>query len=340
MLKKFLTVFMLTLLLSMQTLFAAEPGKVTGGISYEIPDWFKQSFLEIADDVEEAADSDKHVLLFFHLNDCPYCNRMLSENFAKPPLKSQIQQNFDSIAINIRGDREITMSEDLHTTERVLAEYLKIQYTPTIIFLNADNKTVLRLNGYRSPAAFKQALDFVQSKAYLSSSFSDYKRQHMQYGAYQFIQDPLIQTTSDLSKIQGPFALLFEDNDCNECSHFHQKMLSRPEIRDLLKQLTLIRLDAKSTDTIIGFDGKPTTAVQLADSLNLNYRPGMVFFDAGKQVSRVESMLFPFHFSNIILMALDKNHEKYPSYIELGRERQQQLLSQGIDVNVGKPEDW
>ncbi len=340
MLKNILQICLVALLVSAQPAYAAQPGKVTGGVSYEIPDWFKQSFLEIADDVEEASDAEKHVLLFFHLNDCPYCNRMISENFSQEPLKSQIQQNFDSIAINIRGDREITMSEDLHTTERVLAEYLKIQYTPTIIFLNAENKTVLRLNGYRSPAALKQALDFVQSKAYLSSSFGDYKREHMQYGKYTFIQDPLIQTTTDLSKVQGPAALLFEDDDCNECTHFHQKMLSRPEIRDLLKRLTLIRLDAKSTAPIVGFDGKTTTAVKLVSELDMNYRPGMVFFDEGKPVSRVESMLFPFHFSNVALMALDKNHARYPSYLELGRERQQRLLSQGIDINVGEPEDW
>ncbi len=340
MLKKTSHFIIFLLIFSSQALSAAETGRVTGGVAYEIPDWFKQSFLEIADDVEEAADSNKHVLLFFHLNACPYCNRMLSENFNKEPLKSQIQQNFDSIAINIRGDREIAMSEDLNTTERALSSYLKIQYTPTIIFLNNKNQTVLRLNGYRSPEAFKQALDFVQSKAYLNSSFSDFKRTHMQYGQYQFIQDPLIKSATDLSTLQGPVALLFEDNDCNECDHFHKKMMQRPEIRELLKRLTLIRLDAKSDKPITGFDGKPTTPLKLAADLAMSYRPGIVLFDEGKEVSRVESMLYPFHFGNVIRMALDNNHLKFTSYLDLSRQRQQELLSQGININVGKPEDW
>jgi thioredoxin-related protein len=232
------------------------------------------------------------------------------------------------------------MSEDLNTTERVLASYLKIQYTPTIVFLNGKNQTVLRLNGYRSPEAFKQALDFVQSKAYVSTSFSDYKRQHMQYGQYKFVEDPLIKSTTDLSSLQGPVALLFEDNDCNECAHFHQKMMQRPEIRELLKRLTLIRLDAKSVKPITGFDGKPTTPVKLAAELAITYRPGIVLFDKGKEVSRVESMLYPFHFGNVIRMALDNNHLEFASYLDLSRKRQQELLSQGIDINVGKPEDW
>jgi thioredoxin-related protein len=340
MLKKISHIGLSLLFFTITAVSAQTPGKVTGGIVYEIPDWFKESFLEIADDVAEAEENNKHVLLFFHLNACPYCNRMLNENFRQGAIKDQIQKNFDVIAINIRGDREIAMSENLNTTERVLSSYLKIQYTPTILFMSAKNKAVLRLNGYRSPQAFKQALDFVQNKAYQKTSFAAYKREHMQYGKYKFIADPLIKTTNNLSKYQGPVALLLEDNDCNECADFHSKMMQRPEIRELLKRLTLIRLDAKSDKPLIDFNGKATTPAKLASELSMTYRPGLVMFDQGKEVSRVESMLYPFHFGNAIRMALDDNHQKFASYLDLSRKQQQELLSQGIDINVGKPEDW
>jgi hypothetical protein len=116
--------------------------------------------------------------------------------------------------------------------------------------------------------------------------------------------------------------------------------MQRPEIRKLLKRLTLIRLDAKSDKPLIDFNGKATTPAKLASDLSMTYRPGLVMFDQGKEVSRVESMLYPFHFGNAILMALDGNHLKFASYLDLSRKRQQELLSQGIDINVGKPEDW
>ena len=41
-------------------------GTLTGGEKYEIPGWFKESFLEFADDAEEAAEADKHALVFIH----------------------------------------------------------------------------------------------------------------------------------------------------------------------------------------------------------------------------------------------------------------------------------
>lgn len=342
MLKKLIPIAfsLLALLFFVNPLTAAETGKITGGINFDIPDWFKNSFLEIADDVSEANDSGKHVLLFFHLNGCPYCNKMINENFQQDPLKSQIQANFDSIAINIKGDREIAMSEDLNTTESVLAKYLQVKYTPTIIFLNAENKTVLRLNGYRSPAAMQQALNYVQQKAYLSSSFNEYKRKHMQYGQYQLINDPIFQKITDFSHLRKPVAILFEDNDCNECKHFHDKMLSRAEIQQLLAKYIVVRLDAKSTQSVIDFYGKTTTAKDWADNLKINYRPGLILFDEGKETARVESMLYPFHFEHVLRFGLNKNYQKYATYLDLMEVRQQQLLSQGIDINIGKPADW
>jgi len=265
---------------------------------------------------------------------------MVSQNFQQEPLKSQIQANFDSIEINIKGDREIAMSEDMTTTESVLATYLKVKYTPTILFLDGNNKTVLRLNGYRSPEALKQALNFVQQKAYLKSSFSEYKRDNMKYGQYQLINNPLFSNTTDFSALSTPVALLFEDNDCNECSLFHNKMLSRKEIQQQLKNYHVVRLDAKSTQPVIDFNGHKTTAKDWADALNISYRPGLLLFDEGKEIARTESMLYPFHFEHVLRIGLNKNYQTYPTYLDLMAARQEKLLAQGVDINIGKPSDW
>ncbi len=58
-------IFLILLGIASYPVIAIEPGKVTGGVSFVTPDWFKDSFLEIASDVEEANEVGKHVLLFF-----------------------------------------------------------------------------------------------------------------------------------------------------------------------------------------------------------------------------------------------------------------------------------
>ncbi len=319
---------------------AIEPGKVTGGVNFETPDWFKDSFLEIASDVEEANAAGKHVLLFFHLNACPYCNITVNQQFQKEPLKSFMQEHFDCIEINIKGDREIALSEDVSLTERALADYLKIRGTPTILLLDSDNKVVLRLSGYRSVEALQQAFNFVQQKAYMKTTFSEYKRQNMKYGLYRFIDDPLIETVADFSAIKQAVALLFEYDDCDECTTFHNKLINRPQIREQLAHYRFIRIDAKSESPIIDFNGRKISPRDWADELNLVYRPGILLFDEGREIVRVESMLFPFHFEHFLRYGLNKNYLKYSRYGELMRARQEILFAQGIDTNVGKPDDW
>ena len=337
---RFVSLIILILGFASYQVEAIEPGKVTGGTSFQTPDWFKDSFLEIAEDVEEATESGKHVLLFFHLNNCPYCSITVNEQFQKEPLKSFMQEHFDSIEINIKGDREIALSEDVSLTERELAKYLKIRGTPNILLLNSDNKVVLRLAGYRSLPALQQAFNFVQQKAYLATSFAEYKRRNMQYGKYQFIADPLIETVSDFSAIKQPVALLIEDNDCNECATLHNKLINRPTIREQLEHYRFIRIDGKSDDLITDFNGRRISPKDWVDELNITYRPGLLLFDEGKEVARLQSMLFPFHFEHFLRFGLNKNHKKYSRYGKLMRERQKILFAQGIDTNIGKPDDW
>jgi len=319
---------------------AIEPGKVTGGVNFETPDWFKDSFLEIASDVEEANAAGKHVLLFFHLNACPYCNITVNQQFQKEPLKSFMQEHFDSIEINVKGDRDIALSEEVSLTERALADYLKIRGTPTILLLDSDNKVVLRLSGYRSVEALQQAFNFVQQKAYMKTTFSEYKRQNMKFGLYRFIHDPLIETVVDFSAIRQPVALLIEDDDCNECATFHNKLINRPQIREQLEHYRFIRIDAKSETPIIDFNGRKISPRDWVTELNVVYRPGILLFDEGVEIVRVESMLFPFHFEHFLRYGLNKNYLEYSRYGELMRARQEILFAQGINTNVGKPDDW
>ena len=232
------------------------------------------------------------------------------------------------------------MSAEVSLTERALADYLKIRGTPTILLLDSDNKVVLRLSGYRSVEALQQAFNFVQQKAYMKTNFSEYKRQNMKYGSYRFIDDPLLETVVDFSAIRQPVALLIEDDDCNECATFHNKLINRPQIREQLEHYRFIRIDAKSEIPIIDFNGRKISPRDWVSELNLVYRPGILLFDEGVEIVRVESMLFPFHFEHFLRYGLNKNYLKYSRYGELMRARQEILFAQGIDTNVGKPDDW
>ena len=310
-------------------------GKVTGGMAYSIPDWFKESFLDIKEDVVEAEQANKHVMLFFHLENCPYCAQMLEDGFNKEPLKSYIQTHFDVIAINIRGDREIALTADQSLLEKELAKELKIQYTPTILFLDHENKPIQRLNGYRAPEKFEPILKFVVDKAYQTQTLTDYLDKNSTLALYQLKDNALFQSITDFSTIKKPLAVIFEDQRCKDCEYLHTKLLTREDVLQEFKAFTVARLDASSMNEIIDITGSKTTPKAWADALKLDYRPGMVLFDKGKEVTRMDGLLYGYHFRELLRYVSSKSYETLGFHPYLGK-RQAELLEQGTTINMSE----
>ena len=84
-----------------------QAGMVNPGYE-EKPPWFKDSFLDIREDVAETAASGKRLILYFYQDGCPYCTKLLKDNFGNREIAQKTQQHFEVIAINMWGDREVT----------------------------------------------------------------------------------------------------------------------------------------------------------------------------------------------------------------------------------------
>lgn len=336
-LQSLLMVLALCLLLVGDICVAATTGKVVGGKISEHPAWFKESFLDIAEDVDEAAEANKHVILFMHLNACPYCYKMTEENFKHAPYTEFIKQNFDVIAINIKGDREIAFSEETSLTEKELAVRLNVMYTPTIVFLNQQNKMVARVNGYRSVPDFKHVLDYVQEKAYLNISLSKYVDARKE-PVYSFREHPQLTQVKDLQAAANrPLAVLFEDKACLDCDALHDGHLNRPEVRAILENYTFVRLNALSEEPLVDVDGNTTTPRAYAEKLGLVYRPSIVLFDRGKEVTRITSFLYTYHFEEVLRYVGERHYEQYPeSFYDYLDVRTAEITAGGRDVDLSK----
>jgi len=131
-----------------------------------VPSWFKISFLDLRDDLKEAAAAHKRVMLYFGQNGCTYCKRLMEVNFQSSPIVDKTRRNFDVIEINIVGSREVTGIDGKSETEKAFARRMKVGYTPTLIVLDERGRAVMRMNGYYAPPAFTAALDYVIDGAY------------------------------------------------------------------------------------------------------------------------------------------------------------------------------
>jgi thioredoxin-related protein len=135
-------------------------------VPYSLPQWFKPSFLDFRDDVEEARARKRHVMVFFHLDNCPWCAKLLKESFESGDNQAFIRQHFDVVAINVRGAQETYWTDGSRHTERGLAQHLKVRGTPTLVFLAPDGAIAARVDGYRKPGELRPTLELVQRGDY------------------------------------------------------------------------------------------------------------------------------------------------------------------------------
>jgi len=311
-------------------------GKIIGGVSHPLPAWFKESFLEIADDIDDASEAGKHVLLFFDLNGCPYCDRMLEESFKAGPLSNYIQEHFDVIAINIQGDRDIAFNDEISVTEKELGAILKVYSTPALLFLNADNKTIVRINGYRAPERFQQVLEFVATRSYQTTTLADYLQAKLDRDVYQLRANPLFSEITDLSSVDGPLMVIFEDGSCYDCNEFHDGILAHEQVRAEIEPFTIVRFDADSNETIKDLYGNETTPAELVRKYDMIYRPGVLVFDDGNLLRRHDSLTFPHHFKESMRYVAGGYYQQ-TDYHSYSQRRTEELLANGVDIDLGRP---
>jgi thioredoxin-related protein len=129
----------------------------------EVPDWFADAILDARDEAADAAQQGKRLMLYFWLEGCPYCQRMTSVTFRDAAVIERLKRGFVPVALNVRGDRDITWTDGATLTEKQLTAKLEVRATPTLMFLDGKGKILLRRAGYVPPAEFARLLDEIST---------------------------------------------------------------------------------------------------------------------------------------------------------------------------------
>lgn len=339
-----LSVFILLMVMFSPTLQAAEEGKLGEGMVnpgyHEKPDWFKASFLDLREDIEEASSEGKRVLLYFYQDGCPYCSKLLQDNWGQRSITKKTQKYFDVIAINMWGDREVVALDGSTTTEKNFATKRKVMFTPTLLFLDEKGNDALRVNGYYAPAKFEAALDYIGQRKEKKLSFRDYyaKRSPVSV-AGKLHKQPFIMSQpyalDQLIKNGKPLLVMFEQKKCRDCDEMHNDIFKRKETLQQVKKFNVVRLDIWSKDKIVSPSGKTMTMKEYAKQLDVKHVPSMMFFDGGsKDVFRTEAYLRSFHVQSVMDYVSSGSYKTEPSLQRFLQARAAKLEAQGVHVDL------
>ena len=307
----------------------------------DIPPWFKDSFLDLRADIKEATSAKKRTMLYFGQDGCPYCIQLMQVNFSQKDIVASMQQHIDAIALNIWGDRETIWLDGKARTEKELAAFLRVQFTPTLLFLDESGNVVLRINGYYSPHKFRAALNYVSGKVENQIRFPDYLKSSAAEPASGILHDQpfFMAMPHNLKRNQQPAAkplmVLFEQKECAACDEMHAHAFKNAETLAMLKQFDVVRLSLFGKAPVVTPDGKQMTEAEWGRALNVAYTPSIVFFDEqGKEAFRVDAYLKTFHLNSSLDYVASKGYLSQPNFQRFVEARAEKLRKAGIAFDL------
>jgi thioredoxin-related protein len=305
-----------------------------------VPAWFKNSFLDLRDDIKEAAAARKRVMIYFGQNGCPYCKKLMEVNFRQQDIIEKTRRHFDALEINIFGSREVTWLDGRTLSEKEFAALLKVQFTPTLLFLDEKGNVALRVNGYYPPERFRAALDYVSLHEEAKMSFAEFQKSRLREADSGTLHDePFFRKPPyvfDRRKPSArPLAIFFEQRNCPDCDELHATALKATLTRTLLTRFEVYRLDVQGNEAIITPAGAKTTAAQWARDLNVLYVPSIVLIDRnGKEILRVEAYVRTFHLQSALDYVASGTYLKEPNFQRFIQMRGDAIRERGGRIDV------
>lgn len=274
--------------------------------SQEPPEWFTETFLDLREDAAEAAKDGKRLMLYFSQDGCPYCKQLVTVNFRDPKIVEKTRRHFVALNINIWGDREVTWTDGRRMPEKAFARMLKIQFTPTLAFLDEKGALAHRINGYLPPEEFYSALDAAIGKG---------PQMAVAHGK------PV-----DLRRKPGskPVAVMLLSPRCDACDEMNRN-LTLPQVRAQLSKFELVRA-ANGVEVVTAAGTRP---------LKASYVPALVFLDAaGREVFRTEAYLRPFHLAGSLEYVASGAYAREPSFQRFLQAKAERMKSRGERVDL------
>ncbi len=290
------------------------------------PAWFKHSFLELPEDIQEAVDAGKKgIIVYFGQKHCAYCQALIDKDFGQKDIEAYTRKNFDVIPINIWGSNEVTTPDGQIMSEREYALREKANFTPSLIYYDAQGNKALMLRGYYPPYKFRAAMEYVERGYYKEESFRNYmvradpppKFEMSDMNHEDFFMSPPYALDRSHFKADGPLLVFFEQQDCHACDVLHSEPLEFAATKKLLTYFELVQLDMNSDTPVITPDGQRLTAKQWAEQLNLFYAPTLIAFDErGREIIRIDSVAHVYRLKSVLEFIVSKTYVTTPDFMD------------------------
>ncbi|MDZ7752284.1 MAG: thioredoxin family protein [Gammaproteobacteria bacterium] len=147
--------------------------------------FFNDTFGDFTEELTVAREQGKKgILIFFEMDECPFCHRMKQTVLNQPRVQEWYRDNFLIFPVDVEGDTEITDFEGNTMRSKDFAEKKnRVRATPVFAFYDLEGNRVVRYTGATSDVdEFLWLGEFVAEGHYKDTNFVRYKRQKRSQG--------------------------------------------------------------------------------------------------------------------------------------------------------------
>ena len=142
--------------------------------------FFDETWGNFSEELQKARAAGKQgVLLFFELDECPFCHRMKETVLNQPQVQAYFKEHFLNFSVDIEGDVEIVNFKGEALSQKDFAFKInRVRATPVFAFYDLSGEQIVRYTGATSSVEeFMWLGEYVVAKAYEKMPFTKYKRE-------------------------------------------------------------------------------------------------------------------------------------------------------------------
>ena len=177
--------YLLTLVLAIFATATFAAGELGDDGLHKQP-WMRDTFKDLSEDLAEANDEGKRLVIFFEQRGCIYCAKMHKDVFSDPEISQYIDDNYFVVQMNLHGDTEVVDFDGEALSEKDIARKWRVMFTPTILFLpeevgadqGAHDAAVAVMPGAFGKGTSIDMFTWVAEKRYELDNGEDFQRYH------------------------------------------------------------------------------------------------------------------------------------------------------------------
>jgi thioredoxin-related protein len=122
--------------------------------------------------VKQSSKQNKQVMVFFHMEHCPWCHKMIDVSLSKQDVQDTINKYFTYIDVDIETSGNILYKNQTYS-KRDFAREFNIYFYPTTLMFD-DGIVIKNINGYRNKNKFTNLIKYIGTKSYKDMTIKEF----------------------------------------------------------------------------------------------------------------------------------------------------------------------